>query len=118
LMRKKQDEFLRAVRTSSEVATSAVATKPSSPRLHPCDSPWGAVSPLTLGEAGDYFYTEVRLATMTPTMSPGSVSAKSLPMSAKETSNDGTKIVRLKKRPERRLIRPGFRCDVREPVLL
>jgi hypothetical protein len=91
LMREKQEEFLRAVLYSCKVAGSAVGMKPTSPHLHPCESPRGPVSPLTLGEAEDYFTTEIRLATMTPTMGSGVVSARSLRMSVKEMSKDGRK---------------------------
>jgi len=53
LMRKKQEELLRAARVSSELAAS-VEGKPTSPQLHPCQSPKGAVTPLTLGQAEDH----------------------------------------------------------------
>ena len=78
LMRKKQEEFLRAVRLSCEKAASDVGIKPASPRLHPCDSPKGAVSPLSLGESGDYFNKDVRLMTMASTTDSSVESTKNL----------------------------------------
>ena len=91
LMRERQEEFIRAVRFQCKIAASAVSMRPLSPRLHPCDSPKGAVSPLTLGEARDYFSTEAQLAEMPPTMGSGVVSAKNLPTSVNEKPKDGQK---------------------------
>jgi hypothetical protein len=91
LMREKQEEFIRAVRFQCKIAVSAVSMRPISPHLHPCDSPKGAVSPLTLGEARDYFSTEAQLAAMPPTMGSGVVSAKNLPTSVNEKPQDGQK---------------------------
>jgi hypothetical protein len=91
LMREKQEEFIRAVRFQCKMAASAVSLRPISPHLHPCDSPKGPVSPLTLGEARDYFSKEAQLAAMTPTMGSGVVSAKNLLTSVNEQPKDGQK---------------------------
>ncbi|KAK5045897.1 hypothetical protein LTR84_008683 [Exophiala bonariae] len=55
LMREKQKEFLERAQLSSKIAASSMGVKPGNPRLDPLGSPKGAVTPLELDEAADYF---------------------------------------------------------------
>jgi hypothetical protein len=82
-------EMPEFMREKQEGAALVVGMNPTPPHLHPCDSPREAVSPLTLEEARDYFCTEARLATMTPTMGSSVVSGKGLRTSVKEKSKEG-----------------------------
>lgn len=55
LLREKHREFIERAKQSSKLAASPFTIKPDAPRLDPLGSPHGAVTPLALEEAGDYF---------------------------------------------------------------
>ena len=65
--------MLDGVRMSSMLAASPAGQKPGSPRLDPLHSPKGAVTPLALEEAHDYFSVE-GAGQRSPASSPGAKS--------------------------------------------
>lgn len=67
-MRANQRELLDTVRLSSIIASSQ---KPGAPRLNPLGSPKGAVTPLALEEATDYFSVTRTGTGKSPATSPG-----------------------------------------------
>jgi hypothetical protein len=75
-MREKHREFLESVRMSSKTAASPFGKKPGSPRLDPLGSPTGAVTPLALEEAADYFAV-TGSGKRSPAASPGGRSTHS-----------------------------------------
>jgi len=86
LLREKHREFLQQAQLSSKLAASPLSIKPDAPRLDPLGSPMGAVTPLELEEAGDYFST-VGAGRVSPARSPGSRS----PRAASVSSDEDTK---------------------------
>ena len=85
LLRQKHREFLQQAQLSSKLAASPRSSKPDAPRLDPLGSPKGAVTPLELAEAGDYF-SSVGAGKVSPAGSPGSRS----PRAGSITSDDET----------------------------
>lgn len=86
LLREKHREFLQQAQLSSKLAASPLSAKPDAPRLDPLGSPKGAVTPLALEEAGDYFST-AGAGKVSPAASPGARS----PRAASVSSDDDTK---------------------------
>ncbi|KAK5941816.1 hypothetical protein PMZ80_005767 [Knufia obscura] len=86
LLREKHREFLQQAQLSSKLAASPLSAKPDAPRLDPLGSPKGAVTPLALEEAGDYFST-AGAGKISPAGSPGTRS----PRATSVSSDDDTK---------------------------
>lgn len=83
LLREKHREFIEKARQSSKLAASPFAIKPDAPRLDPLGSPHGAVTPLALEEAGDYFAVSV-VGQRSPVASPGTRSPRAASISSDE----------------------------------
>ena len=70
MMRERQRELIARARTNSKIAASPMGVKPDSPRLEPLGSPKGAVTPLALEDAADYFSGAIA-GGVSPARSPG-----------------------------------------------
>lgn len=83
LLREKHREFIEKARQSSKLAASPFSIKPDAPRLDPLGSPHGAVTPLALEEAGDYFAIGA-VDRLSPVTSPGARSPRAASLSGDE----------------------------------
>lgn len=83
LLRDKHREFLEKAKLTSKLAASPLSVKPDAPRLDPLGSPKGAVTPLELEEASDYF-SVAGAGKISPAGSPGTKSPRSRSVSSDE----------------------------------